>query len=90
MEVMVERIEPERYFSYRWHPAPAHPDADYSAEPTTLVEFILEEAPGGTRLTIVESGFDAIPAERRSEAFRRNDQGWAIQLENIAHHVSTT
>ena len=88
MEILVERIEPERYFSYRWHPYAIDPAVDYSAEPTTLVEFILEEAEGGVALTIVESGFDRIPLARRAEAFRMNDNGWAGQIKNIARHVS--
>ena len=88
LEMLVERIEPERYFSYRWHPYPMDPAVDYSAEPTTLVEFMLEEAEGGTAITIVESGFDRIPLARRAEAFRMNDQGWAGQLKNLARYVS--
>ena len=88
MELLVERIEPERYFSYRWHPYAIVPGADYSAEPTTLVEFILEETEGGTAVTIVESGFDRIPLARRAEAFRMNDQGWAGQIKNLARYVS--
>jgi uncharacterized protein YndB with AHSA1/START domain len=88
MEVLVERIEPERYFSYRWHPYAVEPGVDYSAEPTTLVEFILEETEGGTAVTIVESGFDRIPLARRAEAFRMNDNGWAGQINNLARYVS--
>jgi uncharacterized protein YndB with AHSA1/START domain len=88
LDMMVERIEPERYFSYRWHPYAIDPAVDYSAEPTTLVEFRLEDAEGGTALTIVESGFDQIPLARRDEAFRMNDQGWAGQIKNIERHVS--
>jgi len=88
MEVVVERMDPERLFSFRWHPAAVDPNADYSAEPTTLVEFRLQEAAGGTRLTVVESGFDRIPASRRDEAFRMNAGGWAEQLKNIERHVA--
>jgi uncharacterized protein YndB with AHSA1/START domain len=87
MEMQVQRIDPERYFAYRWHPYAVDPAVDYSAEPTTLVEFTLDEAEGGTTLTIVESGFDAIPAGRRDEAFRMNGNGWAGQSKNIARHV---
>ena len=86
MAMAVERIEPERYFSYRWHPG--DPKSDYSAEPMTLVEFTLEDAPGGTRLTVVESGFDRIPLSRRAEAFRMTEGGWAEQMENIQRYVS--
>lgn len=88
MEMTVERMEPERLFAYRWHPFAVDLDADYSAEPTTLVEFRLEEVPEGTSLTLVESGFEKIPAERRGEAFRRNEEGWAEQMENIRKHVA--
>jgi uncharacterized protein YndB with AHSA1/START domain len=88
MEFLVERIEPERYFSYRWHPYPIDPAVDYSAEPTTLVEFTLEDTEDGTALTIVESGFDRIPLARRAEAFRMHDQGWVEQIQNLARYVS--
>ncbi len=87
VDMLVERIDPERYFSYRWHPYPIDPKVDYSAEPTTLVEFTLEETDGGTAVTIVESGFDRIPLARRAEAFRMNDQGWAGQIKNLAKYV---
>jgi uncharacterized protein YndB with AHSA1/START domain len=87
LDMLVERIDPERYFSYRWHPYAVDPKTDYSAEPTTLVEFRLEEQAGGTALTIIESGFDRIPLSRRAEAFRMNDQGWASQSEKLARYV---
>jgi uncharacterized protein YndB with AHSA1/START domain len=61
---------------------------DYSSEPTTLVEFFLEESDDGTNLRIVESGFDRLPANRRDEAFRMNEGGWSGQIKNIARHVS--
>ena len=90
VEMQVERIEPERYFSYRWHPYPKDHAKDYSGEPMTLVEFTLEEAEGGggTALTIVESGFDRIPLARRAEAFRMNTEGWAGQIKSPERHVS--
>ena len=88
MEIMVERLDPERYFAYRWHPYAIDPGVDYSKEPTTLVEFRLEDAAGGTVLTLTESGFDRIPRSRRAEAFRMNDNGWSEQLKNIERHVS--
>jgi uncharacterized protein YndB with AHSA1/START domain len=88
MELQVDRIDPERYFAYRWHPYAIDPGVDYSTEPTTLVEFRLEEADGGTVLTIVESGFDRIPLARRAEAFKMNDGGWTEQMKNIERHVS--
>lgn len=87
-DVTVERMDVEQLFSFRWHPYALDPKADYSKEPTTLIEFRLEEVAEGTLLSVVESGFDRIPAERRGEAYRMNDQGWTIQMENIRRHVA--
>ena len=87
IEIAIERMDPETRMSYRWHPYPVEPGVDYSSEPTTLVEFQLEEVAEGTRVRVVESGFDRIPLARRAEAFRMNDAGWAEQLENIARYV---
>lgn len=86
-ELFVERMEPERLFSFRWHPGAVEPGRDPSTEPTTLVTFTLDEVPEGTRLTLVESGFDALPPELRARAFRDNDQGWSEQMLRIARHV---
>jgi uncharacterized protein YndB with AHSA1/START domain len=86
-EISVERAEPERRLAWRWHPYAVDMKIDYSAEPTTLVEFTLEDVAGGTRLTVVESGFDQIPLFRRAEAFRMNTGGWEAQMENIERHV---
>ena len=88
VEIQVERLEPESYFSYRWHPYPMNPAIDYKAEPTTLVEFRLEETAGGTAIAITESGFDRLPASRRAEAFRMNKGGWDSQARKLASHVS--
>jgi uncharacterized protein YndB with AHSA1/START domain len=88
LEMLVERIDPERYFSYRWHPYAVDPAVDYSVEPMTLVEFKLEETDGGTAVTIVESGFDRIPLGRRVEAFRMNEAGWAGQIKKLAQYVA--
>jgi uncharacterized protein YndB with AHSA1/START domain len=83
----VERIEPERYFSFRWVPYGIDAEADPDSEPTTLVEFRLEPVAEGTLLTIMESGFDRVPAHRRERAFRMNEGGWAGQAENLKKHV---
>jgi uncharacterized protein YndB with AHSA1/START domain len=88
-DVLVERMKPERLLALRWHPAAIDPAVDYSKEPTTLVEFELTEVEGGTLLTLVESGFDKIPPERRLEAFRMNSGGWDEQMKNIEKHVAT-
>jgi uncharacterized protein YndB with AHSA1/START domain len=83
----IERMDAPNLFSYRWHPYAIDPDVDYSGEPTTLVEFRLEPTATGTRLTVTETGFDAIPAHRRSDALRMNDSGWAQQVKNVKAHV---
>jgi uncharacterized protein YndB with AHSA1/START domain len=87
--VVIERLEPNRLLSWRWHPAAIDVSVDYSSEPTTLVEFELKEVQGGTLLTVVESGFDAVPAHRRLDAFRMNSGGWDTQMRNIERHVAT-
>jgi uncharacterized protein YndB with AHSA1/START domain len=89
VEIAIERMDPESGMSYRWHPYAFEPGVDYASEPTTLVEFQLEEVAEGTRLTVVESGFDRIAAARRAEAFHMNDAGWAEQLQNIARYVAS-
>ncbi len=81
-------VEPPRRFAYRWHPFAVEPGVDYDAEPTTLVEFTLSPTPDGVLLTIVESGFEAIPAARRSAAFEANTGGWAKQVELVRKYLS--
>ena len=88
-EAVVQKIEPERLFSYTWHPYAIDPKVDYSSEPQTLVEFQLEKTANGTRLTITESGFEKLQDDkRRLEAFRMNDGGWTEQVRNIEAHVA--
>jgi len=87
-DITIDRIEPERLFSFRWHPYAIDPAVDYSAEPTTLIEFTLQEAPDGTMLTVTESGFDRIPLARRAEAFTANDGGWTMMVKVIDKYVS--
>ena len=88
MEVQIERIEPERLLSWRWHPAAIDPTVDYSHEATTLVVFQLEEVEGGIMLSVVESGLDKIALERRATVMRLNSSGWEQQMENIKKHVA--
>ena len=83
MTIWIETMEPPRFFSFRWHPYAIEPGVDYSAEPTTLVSFTLEDVGTSTRLTIVESGFDSIPESRRAKAFGMNSNGWNGQAENL-------
>ena len=87
-DVIVERVEAPRVLAWRWHPYAVDKQVDYSQEQRTLVTFTLEEAPGGTLLKIVESGFDQVPPGRRLEAFRMNTGGWEGQLENVQRHAT--
>ena len=86
-EITIERVEPERLFSFRWHPFAVERDVDYSAEPTTLVEFALEDAPEGVMLTVTESGFDRIPLARRAKAFEANEGGWSKMVQVLGAYV---
>jgi uncharacterized protein YndB with AHSA1/START domain len=87
-EAVVQKMEPERLFSFTWHPHATDPKMDYSKEAPTLVEFRLEATKGGTLLTVTESGFDKVPSGRRPEALRRNERGWTEQMKNIESHVA--
>jgi len=88
MDVLIERIMPERLLSWRWHPAAVDSSGDYSDEPTTFVVFELAEGEGGTLVTVAESGFDKIPQGRRATAFRMNASGWETQMKNIEKHLA--
>jgi uncharacterized protein YndB with AHSA1/START domain len=87
-EITVEQMEPERLFSFRWHPYAIEPGVDYSAEPTTLVAFTIEpEAADSVKLTVTESGFDQIPLARRAKAFAANEGGWGMQMKLIMEYL---
>ena len=86
-EITIEQMVPERLFSMRWHPFAVDRGVDYSAEPTTLIEFALEEEANGVKLTVTESGFDQIPLARRAKAFTANEGGWAIMIKVIEEYL---
>ena len=87
-EATVQKIEPERLFSFTWPQSKSLDSPDYTNAPTTLVEFRLEKTLTGTLLTLTESGFDKLPPDWRLDAFRRNDGGWTEQMKNIEKHVA--
>ena len=87
-EFAVDRVEPMRLFSFRWHPFAMDSSVDYSNETPTLVAFVLEEVQGGTKLTVTESGFDKIPIERRAKAFAANEGGWAAQMKLVEKYLA--
>ena len=86
-EMAVERVDPERLFSFRWHPGAIDRDVNYSLEAMTLIQFVLRERADGTVVTLTESGFDQIPLARRAKAFRDNDEGWTEQLANLERYI---
>ena len=87
-EITIDRVEPERLLSFRWHPYAIERDVDYSQEPTTLIVFTLEEVANGVMLTVTESGFDQIPLARREKAFKANEQGWDAVIHLIEKHLA--
>ncbi len=87
-QIVIERMDPEKLFSFRWHPGAIDPRVDYSQEPMTLIEFILEERTDGVLLTVIESGFDRIPLARRAQAFAGNEQGWSKVMDLVAGYLA--
>ena len=87
-EIAIERMEPGRMFSFRWHPYAVDPAVDYTGEPRTLVVFELEEVEGGTLLSVVETGFGRLPPGRRAEAYPMHEEGWAAQMKAIERHLA--
>lgn len=87
-DITIDRIEPQKLFSFRWHPYGVDAKVDYSKEEETLVVFALEERADGVLLTVTESGFDRVPLERRAEAFKANEGGWAAQMTLIEKYLA--
>ena len=79
----VERVEEPRVFGFTWHIF-GLPDDDPRR---TYVEFTLEPAGTGTRLTVVESGFAQLPEDVRRTAFDGNAGGWAKELAELATYL---
>jgi uncharacterized protein YndB with AHSA1/START domain len=86
-DITIERMEPEKVFSYRWHPGAVDPNVDYSKEPTTLVEFTLEKVSDGVQLTVTESGFEQIPLARRAKVFADNEGGWTVVIQLVGKYL---
>ncbi len=86
-DITIEEMQPERLFSFWWHPHAIERGVDYSAEPTTLVAFALEDAENGVLLTVTESGFDRIPLARRAQAFQAQEGGWSIMVKVMGEYL---
>lgn len=88
--VFIERMDNEKLFSFRWYDT-----HDGSGEPghgacEFLTTFELEPAENGTRLTITESGFAALPEPKRTDMRRDITEGWNIQAENLAAYLANS
>ena len=85
--VDVQEIVPERLFSWRWYPGLMEPGIDPKKEQNTLVTFTLEDAEGGTLVTVTESGFDHVTLARRAKVYEENEAGWAHQVASLERYV---
>ena len=86
--VKVAALEPETLFAFTWPPyaGPEHGNLEHL--PWTRVEFRLEPTATGTRVTVTETGFDALPAPIGAISRESNDGGWKIQLDNLAAYAA--
>jgi len=84
----VELIPP-RVVAWEWHPGEVDPEVDYSREPRTTVRFTLEPSPRGTKVTLAETGFDAISLARRAKVYKDNAQGWGEVVVWLQSYVET-
>ena len=85
--VRILELTPPRRVVWQWHPGEVDPARDYSREPQTTVTFTLEPSEQGTRLSLAETGFDALALERRAKAFADNSQGWTEVLDWLQRYV---
>jgi uncharacterized protein YndB with AHSA1/START domain len=85
-QTTIERVEPQRYFSWRWMYAQGQEPSENNS---TLVEFSLTPEGSGTRLRVVESGFQRLdlPEEQRAQRFRENTQGWQEEIDELRDYV---
>jgi len=85
--VWIVEMDAPRRFAWEWYPGEIDQALDYSREPRTRVTFTLEPIPGGTRLTLSETGFTTVSLARRAKVFKDNSQGWTEVLTWFRNHV---
>jgi uncharacterized protein YndB with AHSA1/START domain len=88
--VRIIEMTPPRRMVWQWHPGEKDPSVDYSKEPETTVVFALEPAGSGTRLSVSETGFDAISLARRAKVYGDNSQGWTEVMDWLKTYVEKT
>jgi len=86
--VQVVAVEPPNRFAFRWRSHSADPAKSVAEQANTLVEITLVEEADGTRIRVIESGFEALPDEVRDTALRENAQGWPEVIGNLATYVT--
>lgn len=85
--VLIAEMTPPRRLVWHWHPGAVDPALDYAREPRTTVTFTLEPTAGGTRLSVAETGFDAISLARRARVYGDNTEGWTEVMGWLQRHV---
>jgi uncharacterized protein YndB with AHSA1/START domain len=83
VDMRVERVEEPAVFGFTW-PIYGLPEEDPRR---TCVEFTLEPAGAGTRLTVIETGFAQLPEDAYRKAFDGNTEGWASELSELAAYL---
>jgi uncharacterized protein YndB with AHSA1/START domain len=86
-QVLFKELTPPTRFVWQWCPGAMDPKVDYSREPRTTLTFTLQPSPGGTRLSVAETGFERISLARRAKVYVDNSQGWTEVLGWIGKHV---
>ncbi|NND82277.1 MAG: SRPBCC family protein [Gammaproteobacteria bacterium] len=82
-------LEKPHRFAFHWPPDEFFVIEDPAAlTGTTLVEFVLQEIGAGTRLTVTESGLEALPTDLHAKVLKNNSIGWEEQMENIRNHLN--
>lgn len=79
----IERVEEPTVFGFTWG-IHGLPDEDPRR---TYVEFTLVPTEGGTRLTVIESGFAQLPEDAYRKAFEGNTEGWASELGELVEYL---
>ena len=75
LEATIDMLEPPHRFALRWHENPPYPSL------TTVFE--LEEENGGTRMTIRESGYEAVPEDERQTWLKQSGDGYSGSVANL-------
>ena len=86
-QVRIAELSAPHRVVWEWHPGAVDPNMDYSTEPRTTVTFTLEPVAGGTRVSVSDTGFDAIALARRAKVYEDNSQGWTEVLVWLQQHA---